>query len=212
MERSEAMSQIFISYRRDDSGTTADRIYDSLVAYFGRNFLFKDVNSIPYGARFPQFIDDTLKDCRVVLAIIGPRWLEMATSDGARRLDDPADWVRVEVETALRRNVTIIPVLVEGAQMPGANRLPESMRPLAEMNALQVRRDPDYHTDMMRLIQTMERQVIGSAQASAEAAKYAPKDTISRQYLIWGLVALAILLICSLVAGASFLLPLLIQH
>jgi hypothetical protein len=70
--------------------------------------------------------------------------------------------------------------------MPGADRLPESIRPLAEMNALQVRRDPDYHTDMMRLIQTMERQIIGSAQASPEAAKYAPKDTISRHTSSWG--------------------------
>jgi hypothetical protein len=198
------MSKVFISYRRDDSGVTADRIYDSLVSYFGRHFIFEDVSTIPYGARFPQFIDEMLRQASVALVVIGPRWLDITTADGKRRLDDPNDWVRIEVETALRHNLTIIPVLVEGAHMPHANQLPESLRPLAQLNALPVRRAPDYQIDMARLTQEVERHIVGSSLSSPVAAQYIPKGADNEQRVEWVVIAFAVATFAIIAAAGIF--------
>jgi TIR domain len=145
------MSKIFISYRRSDSADVAGRIFDHLRQHFGRDFLFKDVDSIPAGADFRTVIADTIKSCDVVIVIIGRGWLT-ATSKGARRLDDPEDYVRIEIETALERKITIIPVLVGGAEMPSSDVLPASLQTVAFRNAVSVRPDPDFSHDVRRLI------------------------------------------------------------
>ncbi len=150
------MATIFISYRRADSADISGRIYDRLTERFGRERVFKDVDSIPPGVNFPDYIAESIEASDVALIIIGPRWLEASAGFAQRRLDDPADFVRVEIETALRLGVVVIPVLVGGARMPAERRLPEGLRPLLQQNGLQVRHDPDFSHDMDRVFAAIE--------------------------------------------------------
>ena len=158
------VTSIFISYRREDSADISGRINDRLVERFGRNAVFKDVNSIPIGRDFRTHIRDAVGRCDALLVIIGRQWSE-ASANGKRRLDDPRDHLRIEVESALGRNIPVIPVLVQGAVMPEEEALPESLRPLAYRNAIPVRPDPDFDVDLERLIRGMEAQ-FGTPSAS----------------------------------------------
>lgn len=148
--------QIFLSYRRSDGADVAGRIYDRLAARFGTGGVFKDVDSIPLSVAFPKYLRDVLKKVRVVLAIIGPGWLAARDTAGKRRLDDPTDFVRLELEAALALDVPIVPVMVANAAMPAAPELPEAIRSLVFRNGLPVRADPDFHRDMDRLIEKLE--------------------------------------------------------
>ncbi|HEX8732521.1 MAG TPA: SUMF1/EgtB/PvdO family nonheme iron enzyme, partial [Ktedonobacterales bacterium] len=150
------MSTIFLSYRRDDSAAACGRVYDRLAGHFGKDLVFKDVDDIPYGVNFPEYLAEKLRECRVQLVIIGKYWLTLTGPDGGRRLDAPNDFVRIEVEAGLRNGLLIVPLLVDNARMPEADDLPESIRLLTERNAAQVRPDPDFHTDMERLIRRLE--------------------------------------------------------
>src|SRR4051794_13559481 len=118
----------FISYRRGEASPYAGRIYDRLVERFGADRAFMDVDTIAPGDDFLDHIRGAVGSCAVILVIIGPEWLEMRARDGAgRRLDDPGDLVRLEVSTALERGVTVLPVLVQDAEMPQAGDLPEPL-------------------------------------------------------------------------------------
>lgn len=149
------MPRIFISYRRADSSDAAGRIYDRLAAAFGPQNIFKDVDSIPAGADFAQEIATRLAGCQVVIVVIGRFWLTPAKQGGPPRLHDPKDFVRIEVEHALRKKLFIIPALVSKASMPGSDKLPKSLHALATRHALPVRPDPDFHRDMDRLIEAI---------------------------------------------------------
>jgi hypothetical protein len=138
---------IFISYRRSDSIAETGRIYDRLVTDFGRERVFKDVDSIPFGIDFADYLDQAVSQCQVLLVIIGKTWLNVTEPDGTRRIDDPNDFVRIEIESALRRGIPVIPVLLEGATMPRSDQLPEALAPLARRNAAQVGYDPRFHDD-----------------------------------------------------------------
>jgi len=146
------MASIFISYRREDSADVTGRIRDRLEARFGREAIFTDVDSIPLGVDFKAYIDDQVGRCECLLAVIGPRWVNATDSNGCRRLDDPRDFVRAEMEAALARDMPVIPILVQEASMPTADQLPASLSPLALRNGLPVRPDPDFRKDMDRLI------------------------------------------------------------
>src|SRR5262245_13401532 len=136
-------SAIFLSYRRDDTADVAGRLYDSLIQHFGRSRVFKDVDSLQTGADFAQEIRAFLPKCRVVLVMIGPKWLQ-ARVEGGLRLLNPTDLVRVEIETALALpELTVVPVLVNGATLPRPEDLPESLRPLLHRHSATIRRDPD---------------------------------------------------------------------
>jgi len=152
-------SKIFISYRRSDSADITGRIYDRLVNIFGRNIIFKDVDSIPLGLDFKEYLDKKVGECHVLLAVIGDRWLEAGGKTGIKRLDDPADFVRIELESALARNIPVIPLLVRGAQMPAEESLPPSLRKLVFRNGTPIRPDPDFHRDVDRLIRALQRYV-----------------------------------------------------
>jgi formylglycine-generating enzyme required for sulfatase activity len=147
------MSQVFISYRRDDSADAADRIYERLVQEYGAGNVVMDVESIPPGADFREFIGEAVGRCRVLLAVIGPRWLTILT----QRREKPLDFVRLEIEAALQRRIPIIPTLVSGALMPGAGQLPPSLQELAFRNGLEVRRGRDFHRDVDRLLSSLDR-------------------------------------------------------
>lgn len=145
------MTRVFISYRRSDSEHIAGRIYDFLEKAFGREKVFKDVDSIPLGSDFREVIARHVAQCDVVVAVIGPTWLEVVDGAGERRLDDPEDLVRLEIEAALSRDIPVIPALVAGSSMPARERLPDSIQSLVFRNAISIRPDPDFRKDMGRL-------------------------------------------------------------
>ena len=147
---------IFISYRRSDSADIAGRIYDRLLDEYGRASIFKDVDSIPLGTDFKEFLNRKVSECDFVLAIIGDHWLDARDDTGRRRLDDPQDFVRAEIESALEQDIPVIPLLVRGAQMPEAENLPASLRTLVYKNGIPIRPDPDFHRDMDRLISALD--------------------------------------------------------
>src|SRR5688572_4555799 len=145
---------IFICYRRDDAEGYAGRLYDRLNARFPRR-VFMDVTGISPGADFTRVISDTVGSCHVLIAIIGRHWATMKDAAERRRLDLADDYVRHEIGTALRRNITVIPVLVRGAQMPSREVLPPDLAPLSTRNALEVT-DGDFDHDVQRLIEVLE--------------------------------------------------------
>jgi len=121
------LGQIFMSYRREDTAYAAGWLFDRLASHFGRGKVFKDVDSIELGDDFVEAITTAVESCDVLLAVIGDQWLTITDQAGRRRLDNPDDFVRLEIEAALTRNVRVIPVLVEGARMPHADELPASL-------------------------------------------------------------------------------------
>jgi len=107
------MSRIFISYRRDDSGGWAGRLYDRISQHFGRDHVFMDIDTIEPGLDFVEVIEQAVGSCDALLALIGRQWLTLTDDDGQRRLDNPEDFVRLEIAAALVRNIRVIPVLVQ---------------------------------------------------------------------------------------------------
>jgi TIR domain-containing protein len=150
------MPKVFLSYRRSDASAIAGRIFDRLVVYYGREAIFMDVDDVPIGTDFRKHIDGFLHQCDILLAIVGTEWLVVDDS-GTPRLRDTDDPVRNELKTALQIGVPIIPVLVDGARMPGESDLPDDLREFAVRNAAEVAsgRDFDAHTE--RLIQSIDR-------------------------------------------------------
>jgi TIR domain-containing protein len=153
----ETSGHIFISYRRSDSADIAGRIYDRLVDRFGKTPIFKDVDSIPLGFDFKEYLGKKVSECNALLAIIGDRWMDASDAAGKKRLEDPADFVRIEIESALERGIPVIPLLVRGAQMPPEEHLPIGLRKLVYRNGIPIRPDPDFHNDMNRLIAALEK-------------------------------------------------------
>jgi hypothetical protein len=146
--------KVFISYRRADSKAYAGRIYDRLVEQFGKEGIFKDVDSIPAGHDFRAVLSKAVDECDILLSLIGPTWATAKSADGSLRLMDPDDFVRIEIETALSHNDTlVIPVLLDNTPMPSPDQLPESLAALPFRNAIKVRDDPDFHADMQRVIE-----------------------------------------------------------
>jgi formylglycine-generating enzyme required for sulfatase activity len=147
--------KIFINYRRDDAMSTAGRLHDRLAQAFGRKSLFMDVDHIPAGVDFVDYLPSQVAACDVFLAVIGPNWLDAKDDDGRRRFDNPDDFVTIEIAAALARDIRVIPVLVDGARTPKADRLPDSIKPLVRRNAVEVRntnfgRDADALVDKVR--------------------------------------------------------------
>jgi tetratricopeptide (TPR) repeat protein len=131
--------KIFINYRRDDSIGTAGRLHDRLVQAFGRDKLFMDVDHIPAGEDFVGYLNAQVASCDVFLALIGPDWLNAMDESGRRRLDNPDDFVTIEIAAALARNIRVIPVMIEGARMPKADEVPDSIKALVRRHAVEVR-------------------------------------------------------------------------
>jgi hypothetical protein len=130
---------IFISYRRSDAEGEAGRLYDDLTRCFGSASVFMDVSDIHPGKDFRTVLTENVSRCTVLLAIIGPNWTRVTDASGVRRLDQPNDFVRVEVAAALARDIDVIPVLVHGARMPTAAELPEDLQNLAYRNCVELR-------------------------------------------------------------------------
>ena len=136
---------IFVNYRRDDEGGFADAIHLRLEKEFGEDDVFRDQGGIAAGLDFTRVIRDQVAACDVMLAIIGPKWLNMPGRDGGRRIDAPADFVRIEIETGLQLDKRVIPVLVNKAKMPAEAALPPPIRKLALCNAVTISNDKVGH-------------------------------------------------------------------
>jgi len=161
---SEATGRIFISYRRQDSAYPAGWLYDRLADRFGPEQIFKDIDSIELGDDFVDTITTAVGSCDILLALIGQEWLDITAADGTRRLDDPDDFVRLEIEAALERKVLLIPILVDGAEMPRGDDLPASIAAMVRRHALEL--SPNrFRADTDRLLETMDRTLTGMRDA-----------------------------------------------
>src|SRR3954454_716999 len=161
--------RVFISYRREDSSGQAGRLYDALSKQLGSENVFMDVDTIDIGVEFKEAIESAVGSCDVLFAMIGPRWLTVVDSVGERRLDREDDFVRLEIETALMRNIRVVPALVGGAVMPEPGDLPRSLAPLARRNALEMADGPRWGYDVSRLVNLLERIQAGDGPRAASA-------------------------------------------
>lgn len=148
--------RVFIGYRRDDSAGHAGRLHDRLESEFGRDLLFMDVDAIPLGSEFTRVLADALAKCDIFLAIIGPNWIHARDESGQRRLENPGDYVRMEIAAALRRKIPVIPVLLNNTPMPRAEHLPDDLKSLALRHGLAVRHE-SFHSDVDKLVSTIRR-------------------------------------------------------
>lgn len=171
-----------MSYRRSDSAGEAGRLSDDLVACFGRQSVFMDVETIQPGRDFRKAIQESVGGCQVLLAIIGPTWLETRDNAGDLRLNSEADYVRLEIATALHRDISVIPVLVRGARMPNADELPESIRDLAYRNAVELthaRWKSDVQVMIRSIAPCMDEPVIQTQSGSAATTPASPSASAS---------------------------------
>jgi TIR domain len=152
------MSGVFISYRREDSGGYAGRLFDILSVHFGKENIYMDLDTIKGGDNFAMVIEDRIGQCDALLAMIGERWLTCTGVDGSRRLDSAHDYVRMEIAKALQRGVRVIPVLVGGARMPHQPDLPDDLAPLSRHQAMDLR-DAHFHTDADQLMEVLRETV-----------------------------------------------------
>jgi TIR domain len=157
---------IFISYRRSDSQGEAGRLFDDLEALFGEHFVFMDVAAIEAGRDFRKAIEEGVTKCGVLLVVIGPEWVNAKDETGVRRLDNPADFVRIETAAALRRDIPVIPILVRAAKMPAAEQLPEDLKDLAYRNCVELAHTR-WKSDVQLLVKSLRRLLGDSCQAGA---------------------------------------------
>ena len=169
--------RIFISYRRIDSAGYAGRIAD----YFATNqpdvTVFMDINSIAPGANFPETIKNSLALSNVMLALIGPQWLQASTEAGLRRLDDPGDFVRLELKHAIEDQLTLVPILLDNTSMPAASDLPQELRPLTQYNAFRLRHEA-FRRDAEALAELLKPQLSTAAPSEHAAQSTAAKEEV----------------------------------
>jgi len=152
----DTVAAIFISYRRNDSSSATGRLTDKLIQYFGPEHVFRDLEAIEAGADFPAKLREAIQAATVVLVIIGRAWLSIRGPNGSRRLDQPSDHVRREIETGLDNHIALIPVLVEQASMPSADELPDTIKALANRHAHEID-NKRWTEDVEKLIQLLKK-------------------------------------------------------
>jgi hypothetical protein len=161
---------VFISYRRDDSAGYAGRIFDRLTSRLGHDAVFFDVDTIQPGRDFVEVLSERVGACDALIAIIGKQWIASADGENRRRLDDPNDFVRIEIEAALKRNVPVIPVLVDGAGMPRADQLPDGLKTLVRRQAVEISH-ARFDSDAERLTDALAEIEGQPFQRTADAAR-----------------------------------------
>jgi hypothetical protein len=149
---------IFISYRRDDTEGEAGRLFDDLVRAYGEESVFMDVTAIEPGLDFRKAIDANVASCGVLLAMIGPTWGSVSDAGGSRRLDNPTDFVRLEIASALARQIAVIPVLVHGAKMPPLDQLPDDLKDLRYRNSVELTH-ARWNSDVALLVTALKNYV-----------------------------------------------------
>jgi TIR domain len=168
------MSKIFISYRRRDSPGFAGRICDHVSLRFGNDAVFRDVETLEGGVDFVEAINKAVGDCAALILVVGPNWLHVTDARGKRRLDNPDDFVRMELAVALARKIRVIPVLVEGAQMPSADELPDDLRAVTRRQAIEVT-DSRFESEIEEVIRALE-SVLGRPSEPVREVRPSPVD------------------------------------
>jgi TIR domain len=173
-----ARGRIFINYRRQDTAYAAGWLFERISARYGDDQIFKDVDSIELGDDFVEVIAAAVGHCDVLLALIGKDWLTITGADGKPRIDDPEDFVRLEIEAALGRGILVIPLLVDGAHMPHTDQLPPSLAPLAHRQALELS-PARFDFDTNRLLTLLDEAV---ADASRQEQPASPQEPRARRF------------------------------
>ena len=158
---------VFISYRRDESAGYAGRISDALVEHFGEDKVFRDIDSLEPGLDFAEAIERAIESSEVLIAVVGKSWLTATDAAGQKRIENPDDYVRTEIATALKRNIRVIPLLIQGAAMPSARELPDDLAPLSRRNAFEIH-DSSWRDDIRRLVTALERAIKGDRPATPD--------------------------------------------
>jgi TIR domain len=170
--------KVFVNYRRGEDSGTAGRLYDRLEQVLGRDNLFMDVNTITAGSDFVATLEGWVMKCDVLLALIGKGWADLRGEDGERRLDDPKDFVRIEIASALTIGKRVIPVLVNGAEMPAGDSLPEPLKSLARCNAVRLSHE-SFCADVQGLVSglhTALTEIVAEQEAEAWAKASGNRD------------------------------------
>jgi hypothetical protein len=198
------MSGVFVSYRRVDTSGSAGRLFDRLNARWGRAAVFMDIEGgIPRGDDFVAAIARTLESADAMLVVIGPRWLTCTDPKGARRLDNPDDWVRNEIEAGLRRGIPVLPVLVDGASIPKVDDLPPSLHALARRQSSEITNSRWNH-DVGEIVKRLEPPLVPLPQGLDVGSAPTGSRTASRFQWIWwiGVTAIAFAVWFALERGA----------
>jgi TIR domain len=176
------MSKIFISYRRDDSSGYAQTIYRELVQHVSKDQVFMDVATMEPGVDFVRVIEEAVGKCDVLLALIGKRWANVGSAPTSSlptaRRDDPEDFVRLEISTALARDIRVIPVLVDGMTMPSEETLPDSLKPLSRRNAIEIS-NTRFNYDVEQLI-TAVRKILDATEAKRKAEQERERNSVQQ--------------------------------
>lgn len=195
-----AKGKIFISYRREDTSGESGRLKDKLEQVFGSENIFYDVETLEAGLNFDESISNALNESKVLLAMIGPHWLRVTDSKGEKRISKPDDWVRKEIAEALKRNLRVIPVLVNGADMPDPNELPDDLKQLTLRHAQELS-SSRWNYDVGELIKVLEKIIPKKPKPNPEPIPRPnpnpqPKNWWAKNYLwaLGGIVGFLILI------------------
>ena len=180
------MSAVFLNYRRGDSEGQARALFLELTKLLGKDSVFMDVDSIALGRDFRTVLQERLGSCDVMVALIGPDWLDAADSSGNRRLENPTDFVRQEIAAALKRNIPVIPVLVQGARMPASERLPDDLQDLPYRNGFELGHST-WESDVAEMVKRLglqEQRPSASLPPSTTREAHAQGSAIPRAWLL----------------------------
>src|SRR5215472_17125874 len=181
-------AKVFISYRRADSAGYSGRVMDRLDRELGRGLVFMDVDAIPLGTNFPKVLHEEVAKCGVLLAVIGPNWLDARDEHGKRRLDNPNDFVRIEIAAALQRSIPVIPLLLDGARIPKADELPEDLKELSLRDGMEIRH-ASFQDDMNRLIRGLKEDGVylpGGDTSEFPTKTHAAQNQLKGPDGLWG--------------------------
>jgi hypothetical protein len=148
------MGTVFISYRREETSGEARALFNDLVARIGKDLVFMDVDNIALGRDFREVLRENLASCDLMLVLIGKGWVDAKDQSGRRRLDDPGDFIRLEIGAALKRNIPVTPVLLQGAHMPAPEQLPEDLKELSFRNAFELSHNR-WESDVQEMIKRL---------------------------------------------------------
>ena len=188
------MSKIFISYRRNDTKYVAKKIFKDLAYFFGEHNLFLDVDSIPPGVDFQTFIEKSVKECNILLAIIGSNWISSSEKEFKNKLFNPNDFVRIELEIAIQEKIPIIPILIDYAKFPSKEDLPNPLHPLTNKNAFPIRSNDLFTNDIKKISKILKKEFDipynnhGQRLIDNSIAIY--KNTIKIKFIFYGLLIL----------------------
>jgi hypothetical protein len=197
-----SVGSVFISYRREDSEGQARALFQDLVSRLGKDAVFMDVDSIALGRDFREVLQERLASCDLMLVLIGRDWLSGKDDSGRRRLDNPADFVRLEIAAALKRKIPITPLLLRGAQMPNAEQLPENIGELAYRNGFELSHNR-WNSDVLELIKRLGLGGPDDASSGGEGRSPAVVPQPSKKR--WLVIAAVLAIVAIAGAGTRFL-------